>query len=86
MRELYAAQEKISAAFTSEWVGKQVEALCDGIDYERGCFTGRTYFQAPDIDGVTYFNAGKAEEGKRYRVLVERATPYDLYGRVIEKE
>ena len=82
VKELYAAQEKISAAFTAGFVGKETEVLCDGIEYEKGLFQGRTYFQAPEIDGCVYFTAAHAEEGKRYKVLVDRAEPYDLYGSV----
>ena len=37
-------------------------------------------FQAPEIDGVTYFQAAHAETGKRYRVKIDRTDAYDLYG------
>ncbi len=81
VKELYLKQAEISRAILSEYVGKTVEVLCDGIDYERGCFIGRTYFQAPEIDGAVYFTADFAEMGKRYSVTVERADEYDLYGK-----
>ncbi len=80
VKELYAAQEKISAACLRAFEGKTVEVLCDGIDYEKGCFVGRAYFQAPEIDGCVFFTAEKAEEGKRYAVDVTRTGAYDLYG------
>ncbi len=80
VRELYAAQESISAAKTATQVGKTLEIICDGIAYEKSCFVGRAAFQAYEIDGVTYFTAPAAEEGKRYRVTIDRSEPYDLYG------
>ena len=80
VRELYAAQEEIARKFTESFVGKTVEVLCDGIDYEKSCFVGRTYFQAPEIDGVVYFRAKRAQEGEYYTVRIESADTYDLSG------
>ncbi len=80
LRALYKAQEAISAELLSAYVGRQIEVLCDGIDYEKNCFVGRAYFNAPDIDGKVYFNAGEAMQGERYTVTVDSADSYDLYG------
>lgn len=80
VKELYAVQERISAEILKGYVGKKITVLCDGIDFERGCFVGRAYFNAPDIDGKIYFNAPHAEQGKYYEVLVSRGDSYDLYG------
>ena len=55
--------------------------LCDGIDYDKNCFVGRAYFNAPDIDGKVYFNAAYAEQGQRYVITVTDADSYDLYGK-----
>lgn len=81
IKALYETQRKISTQILSEFIGKTVEVLCDGIDYERNCFVGRAYFNAPDIDGKVYFNAAEAMQGKRYQVKIERADAYDLYGK-----
>ena len=81
VKALYETQRKISTQILSEFIGKTVEVLCDGIDYERNCFVGRAYFNAPDIDGKVYFNAAEAMQGKRYQVKIERADAYDLYGK-----
>ncbi len=83
-RELYAAQEGVSREFLGGFVGTRIPVLCDGIDFKRNCFVGRTYFQAPEIDGVTYFHAPQAEEGKICTVLIDRADTYDLYGHTEE--
>ena len=80
VRALYAEQEKISAGLLAEFVGKEIDVLCDGIDYERGCFIGRAYFNAPDIDGKVYFHAVEAVQGETYVVTVEKADAYDLFG------
>ncbi len=86
VRSLYAAQEEISKEIMQSFVGKCIEVVCDGIDYEKGCFVGRAYFNAPDIDGKVYFNASEATQGERYEVLVTEADAYDLYGRTEDYE
>ena len=84
VRGLYAVQEQLSAQRLCGFVGRTVRVLCDGIDYERSCFVGHTYFQAYDADGKVFFTAPKAETGKYYDVLVERADEADLYGQGTE--
>ena len=79
-RELYQKQAQISAAKLQTYVGKELEVICDGVDFEKSCFVGRAYFQAYEIDGCVYFTAEKAEEGRRYSVRITSADTYDLYG------
>lgn len=80
VRELYATQAEISRENMQKLVGKQIDVVCDGIDYDNECFIGRAYFQAPEIDGVVRFSASKATEGEIYRVKVVSADTYDLWG------
>lgn len=80
VKKLYEVQSEISREFLNAFVGTKVKVLCDGIDYEKGCFVGRAYFNAPDIDGKVYFNAGNAVQGNYYDVLVTSCDSYDLYG------
>lgn len=80
VKALYRAQEAISAQFLNGFVGKTIDVLCDGIDYERNCFVGRAYFNAPDIDGKVYFHATEAHQGEYYPVRITRADSYDLFG------
>ena len=83
---LYALQRQISKEFLQGFVGKRLEVLCDGIDYDKGCFVGRAYLNAPDIDGKVYFNAAEAMQGETYSVLIEEADAYDLYGKTEDYE
>lgn len=80
VRALYRAQQQISAAYLKEWVGKTLNVLCEGIDYEKQCFVGRAYFQAAEIDGSVYFTAEQAVAGEEYAVRITRSDTYDLYG------
>lgn len=81
VRALYETQAKIASEILNGFIGKTLEVVCDGIDYEKGCFVGRAYFNAPDIDGKVYFNALEATQGEYYTITVERVENYDLYGK-----
>ncbi len=81
VKRLYEIQRKISADKLKGYIGQAVRVLCDGIDYDRGCFVGRAYFQAPDIDGKVYFNASEAVQGEYYEVIINDCDSYDLFGR-----
>lgn len=81
VRKLYETQEKISYEILQSFVGKEIEVLCDGIDYDKNCFVGRAYFNAPDIDGKVYFNAYEATQGERYKIKIIKTDSYDLYGK-----
>ena len=84
VKRLYEEQAKISAELLADFVGKEIEVLCDGIDYDKNCFVGRAYFNAPDIDGKVFFNAYEAMQGEIYKVKILRADNYDLYGKTEE--
>lgn len=86
VKALYDTQRQISAQILQGFVGKTVDVLCDGIDYEKGCFVGRAYWNAPEIDGKIYFYAGEAMQGKRYAVRIDCADAYDLYGKTEDFE
>ena len=86
VRKLYETQEKIAYNLLQQFVGQEIEVLCDGIDYEKSCFIGRAYFNAPDIDGKVYFNAGNAMQGEYYKVKITSNDSYDLYGHTEDYE
>ncbi len=86
VKELYAVQREISHKKLDKLKGEKIRVLCDGIDYDRDCFVGRAYFQAPDIDGKVYFNAPRAVQGGYIEVLIESTDGYDLYGRTEDYE
>lgn len=80
VKRLYKVQRAVSAKFLSGLVGKELEVVCDGIDYDNKCFIGRAYFNAPEIDGKVYFNAPNAVQGKKYSVKINAHNDYDLFG------
>ncbi len=86
VENLYKIQKSISLNFTKSKLGEKVEVVCDGIDYDKECFVGRAYFNAPDIDGKVYFTSDDViNQGETYLVLVEEVDEYDLYGRALNE-
>lgn len=86
VKALYGIQREISKKFLSGFVGRTVCVMCDGIDYEKGCFVGRAYFSAPEIDGAVYFKAANAVQGEYTDVLITSCGDYDLYGQTEDYE
>lgn len=83
VKKLYSTQKRISKKILNEYVGKTIEVLADGINYDKQAFEGRCYFSAPDIDGKVYFTSDNdVNQGERYLVKIEKADAYDLYGGV----
>ena len=81
---LMAAQQPLSAAQQAALVGTEIEVLVEGASDETDLLLqGRTYGQAPDIDGVTYINEGWAEPGTFARAEVVDAGDYDLVARLL---
>ena len=65
-------------------VGQQREVLCEGYDEDMGMFFGRSAADAPDIDGMVYFNAEEPpEDGEYVAVTVESAEDGDLFGTAV---
>jgi ribosomal protein S12 methylthiotransferase len=64
-------------------IGSETPVLVDGYSEETELLLqGRSITQAPDIDGVTYINAGEAEVGAIVPVEITDATACDLVGHI----
>lgn len=84
--ELMSIQQKISEDFLQKYVGKNLEVIIDGIDEANGHdYVGRTYFDAPDIDGFVFINGQNLKAGDIVLVTIEDAWEYDLTGTFIKK-
>ncbi len=65
-------------------VGSTVKVLCDGFDTIADIYYGRTYADAPDVDGRVYFKSlKKVEAGEFVDVEVHEALDYDLVGQAV---
>ena len=80
MRNQLEIHEKNNRRF----VGKTLEVLCEGYDIPSGVHAGRTFADAPDIDGKIFFTAPKKiPAGTFVTVTVNDAVEYDLYGEAV---
>lgn len=71
----------ISAAKLQAKVGRTLETIIDAVDGESGGATGRSYADAPEIDGEVFLrDAGHLTVGDIVKVTIEDADEHDLYG------
>jgi len=73
------AQAKISESINEDYVGKVFEVLVEESP-EPGVYIGRTRFQAPEVDGVTFIYADGVEIGTFVKVRITDAFEYDIAG------
>jgi len=77
--ELMAVQAEISGQWLSSFVGRDLDILVDAPHPEwPGLHVGRAWFQAPEIDGVTYISGPGTAPGALVKAAVEEAKTYDL--------
>lgn len=73
---LMRAQQSISLAINQTWVGKPIKLL---VEAERdGWLIGRSFRDAPEIDGLVYLRGRAAARGEIVEAHVTGATEYDL--------
>jgi ribosomal protein S12 methylthiotransferase len=78
---LMRLQQKISLELNKACVGKTMEILIEGYDDSKGMYFGRSYREAPGIDGLVYFTSSKAHEpGTFTHVKILKGIEYDLIG------
>lgn len=81
---LMQTQLTVNEDIISGQVGKRVKVLCDGFDTIAEIYYGRTYADAPDVDGRVYFKSKKAvSSGEFVNVRVDEALDYDLVGEAV---
>ncbi len=79
--QLYLLQQEISHEINMRFIGKTMHVLIEGYR-EDGAFIGRTYRDAPEIDGLVFVN-GKAQIGDIVPVQITGVVgDYDLMGTV----
>lgn len=76
---LMEIQSKISLQKNQELIGKRMDVLVEGVDREQGIVIGRSYRDAPEIDGLVVAS-GSAQVGDFCQITIENAGPYDLFG------
>jgi len=81
MDRLMSVQEQIALESNESKVGKTLKIIIDREDPD--FYIGRTEYDSPEVDPEVLIEKDrKLEAGNFYNVLIERAEPFDLYGRV----
>ena len=78
---LMQTQLTVSEEHNAESIGKTLTVLCDGYDRIAEIYYGRSYADAPDVDGKVYFKSTKpVNSGEFVSVKITEALDYDLIG------
>lgn len=83
---IMALQHGISRALTESKVGKEMRVLIEGKISDEDVYIGRTYADAPDIDGEVFVEyEGELISGDFVNVRITAANDYDLIGEIIDE-
>lgn len=83
---LMELQQEIVFDVNEDLLGREMEVLIEGrmTDEEEDVYVGRTYRDAPDIDGLIFVKyEGQLMSGDMVKVRVTAADGYDLIGEII---
>lgn len=80
--ELMELQQDICSEFCGDYVGRVLEVLVEGYVPDENTYVGRTYADAPNVDGLIFFTSPDFAlmSGDMVRVKVTGAHDYDLTG------
>jgi len=79
-KKIMELQQKISEEINASLIGKEISSLIETID-SKGKIIGRTYRDAPEIDGLVYISTNKpVSPGDVIKVKITKAGKYDLWG------
>ena len=80
---LMQTQLTVAEELSAERIGQTLTVLCDGYDTVAEIYYGRSYADAPDVDGRVYFKSKKkVAPGEFVEVYITEALDYDLVGEV----
>lgn len=77
-------QKQISKENLESKIGTKVEVMIEGLTQKGKYYFGRSYMDAPEIDGVIYIpNNQELKSGQFVNCKITNVTEYDLIGRII---
>ncbi|MEA3437271.1 MAG: 30S ribosomal protein S12 methylthiotransferase RimO [Thermodesulfobacteriota bacterium] len=83
---LMTIQAEISLENNLKYAGRTIKVLVEEA-LEENLFSGRAFFQAPDVDGITYIKTGKLHSGPSIGsfadVKIIETMEYDLTGEAV---
>ena len=82
--EIMELQQEIAFEQAEDMVGKEVLVMIEGKVADENAYVGRTYKDAPNVDGLIFVNTEEElMSGDFARVKVTGAAEYDLIGELI---
>ncbi len=85
--ELMTEQQRISLEAGRERIGSVLEVIVEGTIPEDDISIGRSYADAPTVDGFVFFKSLRQHmTGDFVRVRITAASEYDLHGEELEDE
>ncbi len=83
---LMAVQQEIAFAWNEAQQGRRLEVLVDrAVPGEKNAWIGRSYADAPDVDGAVYVTGHGLRPGKLVDCEIVASSEYDLVGVAIGK-
>ena len=83
---LMQTQLTVTEDLSLQRVGMELTVICEGFDTVAEVYYGRSYADAPDVDGRVYFSSKKKlAAGEFVTVKITEAVDYDLVGEVTNK-
>lgn len=81
--EIMELQQDIAFEHSESMVGKTVEVMIEGKLADENAYVGRTYQDAPNVDGMIFVNTAlELMSGDFARVLITGSVEYDLIGEI----
>ena len=84
LETLMQVQGEISLAHNQTFIGQTLDVLIEGVDEENRISIGRSYRDAPEIDGLVVVE-GLASVGEIVKVSINSAMTHDLVGKIVER-
>ena len=84
---IMAMQQEIAFENNESRIGEEMDVMIEGYLPDDDIYVGRSYMDAPDVDGFVFLSTSwHLETGDYVRARIVQAQGYDLIGEVIEEE
>ncbi|MCR5542808.1 MAG: 30S ribosomal protein S12 methylthiotransferase RimO [Eubacterium sp.] len=84
LEEIMILQQDISSEFLASCIDKEMDVIIDGYLPDEDVYVGRSYMDAPDIDGMVFIDSERELiSGEIVRVKITDSDIYDLEARLI---
>ncbi len=82
VEHLMKIQAEISLERNQRFIGRVMQVLIEGVDQENKISIGRSYRDAPEVDGLVLVE-GMAPIGEMVQVKINSAITHDLVGKLV---